>query len=146
MNIRLLITSVLVFLFLPQAFAKKKNTPLPAAPHATSTDSNYVPALAAANRFLQAWQTEDHEAGLMLLTDSAKHQTSEDQLEKLFDPEGTVPRGYQIAHGKKLADRRYTFPVTLYEVTSTRKSPRIRNSQIIVVQTGKDDWAVDKLP
>ena len=144
MNIRL----VLIFLLLcPLTFAKKKNTPLPAPPHsATSTDSDYVSALSAANRFLQSWQTQDHEAGLLLLTDSAKKVTSEDQLEKMLSPGDSIPRGYQIAHGKKLSTGRYTFPVTLYEVTVPHKPLRIRNSQIIVVHTGKDDWAIDKLP
>jgi hypothetical protein len=143
-NIRL----VLIFLLLyPLGFAKKKNTPLPEPPHsATPTDSDYVSALSAANRFLQAWQTQDHEAGLLLLTDSAKKVTSEDQLEKMLSPETSTPRGFQIAHGKKLGSGRYTFPVTLYEVTASHKPLRIRNSQLIAVHTGKDDWAIDKLP
>lgn len=82
-----------------------------------------------------------------MLTDSAKKVTSEDQLEKMLSPGISTPRGYHIAHGKKLSTGRYTFPVTLYEVTAVpHKPPRIRNSQIIAVHTGKDDWAIDKLP
>jgi hypothetical protein len=144
-NIRL---CVFIFLLLcPLTFAKKKNTPLPEPPHsATATDSDYVAALSAANHFLQAWQTQDHEAGLLLLTDFAKNVTSEDQLEKMLSPGTSTPRGYQIARGKKLNAGRYTFPVTLYEVTGPHKPLRTRNSQIIVVHTGKDDWAIDKLP
>ena len=113
---------------------------------ASATDSNYVSALSAANRFLQAWQSQDHEAGLLLLTDSAKHVTSEDQLEKMLSPGTSTPRGYQIARGKKLGAGRYAFPVSLLEVTGPHKPLRMQNSQIIVVQTGKDDWAIDKLP
>jgi len=143
-NIRL----VLIFLLLcPLTFAKKKNTPLPKPPHsATSADSDYVSALSAANRFLQAWQTQDHEGGLLLLTDSAKKVTSEDQLEKMLSPGTSTPRGFQIARGKKLSFGRYTFPVTLYEVTAPHKPLRIHNSKIVAVHTGKDDWAIDKLP
>jgi hypothetical protein len=143
-NIRL----VLIFLLLcPLSFGKKKNTPLPEPPHsATTTDSDYVSALSAANRFLQAWQTQDHESGLLLLTDSAKKVTSEDLLEKMLSPETPTPRGYQIAHGKRMSTGRYAFPVTLYEVTTPHKPLHIRNSQIIAVHTGKDDWAIDKLP
>jgi hypothetical protein len=141
---------ILIFsLLCSPALAKKKNTPLPDPPHAaatTATDTNYVSALSAANRFLQAWQTQDHEAGLLLLTDSAKHVTSEDQLEKMLSPGTSTPRGYQIARGKKLSTGRYAFPITLLEVTSERKPLRTRNSQIVVVHTGKDDWAIDKLP
>ena len=127
------------------AFAKKKVTPLPTPPGASKTDSNYVTALGIANRFLQAWQTQDHEQGLMMLTDAAKSQTSADRLESYFSPEFTTPRAYQITHGKKLKTGRYAFPVTLLEA-KTSGTPRTRNSQLIVVQTGKEDWAVDKLP
>ena len=144
MNIRV----CLIFLLLcPLSFAKKKNTPLPEPLHsATTTDRDYVSALSAANRFLQAWQTQDHEAGLLLLTDSAKKVTSEGQLEKMLSPGTSTPRGYQIARGKKLSTGRYSFSITLYEVAGPPKPLRIRNSQIIAVQTGKDDWAIDKLP
>jgi len=146
-NIRLLVFVLLFSCFSLPVFAKKKNTPLPDSPHAaTATDNDYVAALSAADRFLQAWQTQDHEAGLLLLTDSAKHVTSEDQLEKMLSPGTSTPRGYQIARGKKLSAGRYSFPVTLYEVTGPHKPPHIHNSQIIVVHTGKDDWAIDKLP
>jgi len=149
-NIRLFLSIFLSLSLFPPAFAKKKNTPLPDPPHAATatlaTDSNYVAALSAANRFLQAWQTQDHEAGLLLLTDSVKHGTSEDQLEKLLSPGVSTPRGYQIARGKKLNNGRYVFPITLFEVSGPRKPSRTHNSQIIVVETSKDDWAVDKLP
>ena len=150
MNNRLLISSLLFSLLLSPAFAKKKNTPLPDPPRTTvaapAANSNYVFALSAANRFLQAWQTQDHEAGLLLLTDSAKHVISEEKLETMFSPEAPVHRGYQIARGKKLSNGRYTFPVILFEAMGGRKPLRTRNSQIIAVQTGKDDWAIDRLP
>jgi hypothetical protein len=139
-----LLTFILVFLS-AQAFAKKKVTPLPTPPSATKTDGNYVSALAVANRFLQAWQTQDHESGLMMLSDAAKNQTSIDRLEKYFSPDATTPRAYQITHGQKLKTGRYRFPVALLEL-KTGRVPRTRNSQLIVIQTGKDDWAVDKLP
>ena len=41
-------------------------------------------ALAAANRFLQAWQNQDRETGLLMLTDDAKQASSEDRLEAFF--------------------------------------------------------------
>jgi hypothetical protein len=146
-NIRLFVFVLLFSFFFLPVFAKKKNTPLPDPPHAaTATDNDYVAALSAADRFLQAWQTQDHEAGLLLLTDSAKHVTSEEQLEKMLSPGTSTPRGYQIARGKKLSAGRYSFPMTLYEVTGPHKPLHIHNSQIIVVHTGKDDWAIDKLP
>jgi len=35
-------------------------------------DNDYVSALAAANRFLQAWQSHDQETAILLLTNAAK--------------------------------------------------------------------------
>ena len=120
-------------------FSAKTNTP--------TADPNYVFALAAANRFLRAWQTQDHETGLVMLTDAAKHHTSEDRLQTFFSSESTAQPAFEINRGKKLKAGRYSFPVVLFDVASTsRKSQYPRHSQIVVVKTGKDDWAIDKLP
>lgn len=81
----------------------------------------------------------------MMLTDAAKNQTSADKLERYFSTEATIPRAYQITRGKKLKTGRYTFPVALLEIKAGG-ALRTRNSQLIVVQAGKDEWAVDKLP
>jgi hypothetical protein len=143
-KIRLCITSALIFLVFPAIVsARKKSAPLAVPSHST-TGPDYVSALATANHFLQAWQAVDHEAGLLLLSDSAKHQTSAERLEKYFSPESTPQRAYQIARGTKLKGGRYTFPVTFFEQES--RFSYTRNSHVIVVQTRKDDWAVDKLP
>ncbi len=109
------------------------------------SDRTYVAALAAANRFLQAWQNQDHETGLLMLTDQAKEHSSEDRLEAFFSP-GTET-AYEIARGKRMKGGRYAFPVTLFPFHSgMAKSGRPQKSQIVVVQTGKDEWAVDRLP
>src|SRR5438128_11844786 len=50
-------------------------------------DPSYSSALAAANRFLHAWQTQDHEAGIMMLTDAARQQTSPELLQSFFRSE-----------------------------------------------------------
>ncbi|SRR5581483_127663 len=106
---------------------------------------DYVAALATANRFLSAWQARDHETGLVLLTDSAKKHSSQEQVESFFS--SPSQGSFEITRGKKLKGGRYTFPVALYEQTG--HSPghcRPRYSLITVVKTGKDDWAVDTLP
>lgn len=113
----------------------------------TTTDPDYVSALAAANRFLHAWQTQDHETGLIMLTDVAKHQISEDRLLAFFSSGTGAQPAFEINRGKKLKAGRYSFPVVLFDAgSSARKSHSPRYSQIIVVRTGKDDWAIDKLP
>jgi hypothetical protein len=113
-------------------------------------DREYVAALASANQFLTAWQTQDHETGIILLSDDAKRQTSEERLQTFFAPGSAVQQGYEISRGKKLKPGRYAFPVTLFTIGSGHKWVHPRLSQIVVVNvvvnTGKDDWAIDKLP
>src|SRR5579864_6338734 len=104
-------------------------------------DPAYGPALAAANRFLHAWQTQDHETGIMMLTDSAREHASREQLQEFFSsgPEAA----FEIQRGKRLDTAEYVFPVVLFDQSS---SPRPHVCRIVVVKAGKDDWAVDKLP
>ena len=108
-------------------------------------DLGYISALAAANRFLQAWQNQDHETGLLMLTDDAKQHSSEDRMESFFSS-GT-DAAYEIARGRKIKTGRYSFPVILFPFHSgTIKSDRPQKSEIVVVRTGKDEWAIDRLP
>lgn len=111
----------------------------------TTPDRGYASALAAANRFLHAWQNQDHETGLLMLTDAAKQNSSEDRLEVFFSSGNDA--AYEIARGKKLKAGRYAFPVTLFTSHSDSNQPsRPLRSQIIVVRAGRDEWAIDKLP
>ena len=104
-------------------------------------------ALAAANRFLQAWQNQDHETGLLMLTDAAKQLSSEDRLELFFFSSSGSDSAYEIARGKRLKAGRYAFPITLFAFHSgTNQSDRPQKSEMVVVLTGKNEWAIDKLP
>ena len=109
-------------------------------------DREYIAALATANRFLTAWQTQDPQAGIILLTDAAKRQVSEDRLQAFFAPGSEVQEGYEINRGKRIAAGCYIFPVALFEIGPDRKWVHPRFSQVVVVNTGRDDWAIDKLP
>jgi len=107
-------------------------------------DSGYVSALAIADHLLQAWQAGDAENGMPLLTGHAKEAVNKDVLENFFsNPESS---GYEIDHGKLLKRGRYEFPVVLMTVSSNNVRVRRRFSTIVVVNTGDNDWAVDKLP
>jgi hypothetical protein len=131
-----------LLLFLTSVDARTKAKPIQ-----TTTDPEYVAALATANRFLHAWQVQDHETGLLLLTDRAKQHTSEDRLESFFSPRDSAEQSFEITRGKKLQAGRYLFPIVLWQSIPGKKSkPRSRFSEILVVRTGKDDWAIDKLP
>ncbi len=137
---RLAMVAVLL-LSIPCAAKSKPKSP------SNSVDSEYVSALATANRFLHAWQAQDHETGVLLLTDAAKQLTSEDGLDAFFSAGNANEEGFEIARGKKLQAGRYLFPVALWQtIPGKNRKPHAHFSEIIVVRTGKDDWAIDKLP
>ncbi len=109
---------------------------------ARSLDPAYSSALAAANRFLHAWQTQDHETGIVMLTDAARQRTSPELLQIFFSPGPQA--AFEIKHGKRIGPAEYGFPVALFGFSSTSSRPHY--CRIIVTRAGKDDWAVDKLP
>ena len=104
-------------------------------------DPMYTSALAAANRFLHAWQNQDHETGIVMLADSARQHVSPELLQTFFSPGRDA--AYEITHGQKLKDGEYAFPLVLFGAS---ESSHPRYCKLVVVRAGKDDWAVEKLP
>ncbi len=120
-------------------------SPLPARSRpAPVLDSGYVLALAAANHFLQAWQSGDVENGMALLTTHAKAAINPEMLDRFFSDHELS--GYEIERGRPLKGGRYGFSVVLVTGSSKNIHIRRRFSSIVVVNTGNNDWAVDKLP
>jgi hypothetical protein len=119
-------------------YASSHNHP---AKHADPSDPGYVTALAAANHFLHAWQTADLESGTVLLSDGIRHSHNADTLEQFFS--SGKSRGFEIARGRGHSGR-YDFPVVLVTATGSRVTRR--TSEIVLVESGKNDWVVDKLP
>ena len=111
---------------------------------APALDAGYVSALAAADHFLQAWQSGDLENGMALLTTHAKETATTEVVEKFFSNPG--PSAYEIDRGKLLKRGRYEFPVVLASGGSKNAHARRRFSSIVVVNTGNGDSAVDNLP
>jgi hypothetical protein len=107
-----------------------------------SSDPAYSSALATANRFLHAWQTQDHETGIMMLSDAARQRVSPDQLQEFFSPAASA--AFEIERGKRLNAREYVFPVVLFGHSGSHDRAHI--CRIVVTRSGKEDWAVDKLP
>jgi hypothetical protein len=113
-------------------------------PPARTLEPGYVVALAAANHFLQAWQSGDVENGLVLLSSHAKETATTGGVEKFFSHLG--PGAYEIGRGKLLKRGRYMFPVVLIIGASENIRAGRRFSSLVMVETGQNDWAVDKLP
>jgi len=133
--------SAVVVLFLcliaSQLLAHRSKKPL----H-PKADPAYSSALAAANRFLHAWQTQDHETGIVMLSDAAREHVSPEQLQEFFSPSEVA--AFEIEHGRKLNARSYLFPVVLFGMTGGHEPPHACN--VVLTRSGKDDWAVEKLP
>jgi hypothetical protein len=129
---------LILCLLLPLSAAEAKTRPVPAL------DSSYVSALAAADRFLQAWQSGDVENGMVLLSNHARESATTDVVDTFFSNAGTS--AYEITRGKLLKRDRYEFPVVLVGSSSTSNRARRRFTSIVIVNTGNNDWAVDKLP
>jgi hypothetical protein len=96
-----------------------------------------------ADRFLQAWQSGDAENGMVLLTTRAKEATTTEVVARFFST--AAPSGYEIGRGKQLKPGRYEFPVVLVDASTKARTHR-RFSSVIVLRSGDNDWAVDKLP
>jgi hypothetical protein len=107
------------------------------------TDAGYVFALAAANHFLHAWQTGDLESGMVLLSDGLRHSQNADQMEDFFSNATTKIRSFEITTGHGHPGR-YTFPIVL--VTPRGSHITRKFSEITLIEAGKNDWVVDKLP
>ena len=89
---RAVIYLLLLLSICPQSFAHQHKK------HSRTVDPFYGSALAAADRFLHAWQTEDHETGIMMLSDSARQKVSPEKLQTFFSPGADA--AYEIEHGK----------------------------------------------
>jgi hypothetical protein len=78
----------------------------------------------------------------VLLTSHAKEAATADAVDKFFS--SARPSAYEIGRGKLVKRGRYEFPVVL--VSTSKNRGRRRFSSIVIVDTGRNDWAVDKLP
>src|SRR5437764_1887732 len=108
---RAVVYVLLLLSFCPQSFAHQHKK------HSRTVDPLYGSALATANRFLHAWQTEDHETGIMMLSDSARQKVSADKLQSFFSPGPDA--AYEIARGKRVNSAAYVFPVVLFGGSGT---------------------------
>jgi hypothetical protein len=131
----LLLTTL--FLAIPSFARTHKPVAKPDAP----SDPGYVFALAAATHFLHAWQTADLESGMVLLSDGIRHSRDAEQLEQFFSS-GTG-RGFEIARGHG-HHALYSFPVVMVTLRGNKVARKA--SEITLIETGKNDWVVDRLP
>src|SRR5581483_3147569 len=100
-------------------------------------DPFYSSVLAAANRFLHVWQSEDHETGIVMLTDSVWEHLSAEKLQEFFSSgQGAA---YEILWERRVSLRIYAFPVVLFSSFGSNAHPRI--CTVLVTWDGKQNWA-----
>ena len=142
MKIRLsanpLLLTVLLIVFISPSWAGSHSHH---AKQENPTDPGYVLALAAADRFLHAWQIGDIENGMVQLSDRVRRSENADKVEQFFSD--AKDRAFEITRGNGQPGR-YHFPVVLVWIQGSRITRRV--SELILVETGKNDWVVDKLP
>jgi hypothetical protein len=78
---------------------------------------------------------------MALLGDRVRRSQNADSLEEFFS--NATGRAFEIERGRR-HHARYSFPVVL--VSTERSHVTRRSSEIILVDAGKNDWVVDKLP
>lgn len=75
------------------------------------------------------------------LSDGIRHSQSADMLENFFS--NAKDRSFEIARGSGRPGR-YSFPVVLVTLRGSRVVRRV--SEMVMIESGKNDWVVDKLP
>jgi hypothetical protein len=133
-----LLLTVLLIVFISPSWAGSHSHH---AKQENSTDPGYVLALAAANNFLHAWQMGDIENAMVQLSDRVRRSESADKVEQFFS--NATDRAFEITRGNGQPGR-YRFPVVMVWTQGSRITRRV--SELILVETGKNDWVVDKLP
>ena len=133
-----LLLTVLLIVFISPSWAGSHSH---RAKQENPTDPGYVLALAAADRFLHAWQIGDIENGMVQLSDRVRRSGNADKVEQFFSD--AKDRAFEITRGNGQPGR-YHFPVVLVWTQGSRITRKV--SELILVETGKNDWVVDKLP
>ena len=78
---------------------------------------------------------------MVQLSDGIRHSQNADTLEQFFS--NASNRAFEINRGSGRQGR-YSFPVVLVTLRGSHLSRKF--SEVVLVETGKNDWVVDKLP
>lgn len=76
-----------------------------------------------------------------MLTDAARQEVSDDKLQEFFSPGDHA--AFEIQRGRRINGGEFVFPVALF---GTTQNERPRASRLVIMRTGKDEWAVNRLP
>jgi len=84
-------------------------------------------------------------SSILLLSDRLKQHIVETTLDSHLNSKAK-PQSFEIGRGKKLRSDRYQFPIALFPAPSNVRTMRPQMATLLVIKTGKNEWAIDKLP
>jgi len=112
-------------------------------------DSDYLFALAAADRFLTDWQAGNVGDGLSMASNKLRAAHPNGFLDQyLSSDKNPKHASFEVSNGKKLPDGRVEFEVRLYEYQQGQfwQGKRPKPSRITLVRTSLENWLVDDIP
>ena len=77
----------------------------------------------------------------MMMSDHARQLVSPEQVQQFFSPDANA--AFEIEHGTRRKSGAYAFPVVLFGASPAH---RVHFGEIVIVRSGKNDWAVERLP
>jgi len=127
--------------------ARRGSTSAPAG--SQGDDADHTSALAAANRFCQAWQNRDLPKAHSFLTRGMVRRHRENQLnDALAGPGNPEHSAFEIFSGQKEGAGRYVFRVRLHLKFSGQMEDRIEKPvvRLVLVREDGGEWLVDDFP
>ena len=127
--------------------ARRGSTTAPAG--SGGGDANYTSALAAANRFCQAWQNRDLAKARSFLTRGMVRRHRENQLnDALAGPGNPEHSAFEIFPGQKEDAGRYVFRVRLHLKFSGQMEDPVEKPvvRLVLLRDTDGEWLVDDFP
>jgi hypothetical protein len=112
-------------------------------------DSDYILALTAANRFLEAWRTRHQDNGIAAISGDAIREKGEQYWRNMISGiSNPHHQAYEVGEGSRIDDRRFAFRVWLHELYTGEEhpgAPRDRGRVLVVREVGHGQWRVDEI-
>jgi len=116
---------------------------------ATPVDIDYVEALAAGNRFCQAWQMHRFDVGKKMLSRRLMRQHPDATLKDVIAGVGNpVHAAFEISGGSKLSPTRFEFKVRLMLRFTGSRDDRFeaQDVRMVVARQADGSWRIDEFP
>ncbi len=121
----------------------------PSTQPATPYDATYTAALAAADRFCEAWRRGEVDTARAMLHPRLVKNHPERHIRSVLGAGGN-PRhaAYELADGSRLSGGRYSFRVRLFYAYSGQSADRLEAppGEIVLTEDDTGTWQVEQFP